>query len=127
MKTIQEIYDNSDNLYQAINDFLAQVTYPETPVRPRKPSGDTAAVYAEYAEKLAVYEEQMLHYRYERDQALAVKSQLEDELSLFLIELSGWKDHPKADNAWAYAWQEGHSSGYYEVYVNLCDLYEYFA
>ena len=128
MKTIQEIYTETGNmLSHTINAFISQVSYPETPVKPRLPQKGDSADYAEYAKELAVYEEQMIHYRQERGEAKRVLYGLEEELRLFLIELSGWQSHPKADNAWSYAWQEGHSSGYYEVYQILCDLHDYFA
>jgi len=125
MQTIQEIYNG--DLDKSIREFLNQVTFPETPVKPRKPVGSASTEWAEYAKELAVYEEQMIHYRQERDEAQRVLYGLEEELRLFLIELSGWQGHPKADNAWSYAWDEGHSSGYYEVYNILLDLHDYFA
>lgn len=34
----------------------------------------------------------------------------------------GLLNHEKANKIFDYAWQEGHSSGYYEVYQVLCDL-----
>lgn len=125
MKTIQEIYDG--NLDQSIRTFLNQVTFPETPVKPRGPIKGDSAGYAEYAKELEVYEQKMITYRREVEEAKSVKRSLEEELRLFLIELSGWQGHPKADKAWSYAWQKGHSSGYYEVYNVLCDLHDYFA
>lgn len=125
MKTIQEIYDG--NLDQSIRAFLAQVTFPEHPGPVRKPISSASTEWAEYAKELAAYEEQMLHYRHERGEAQRMLYGLEESLRLFLIELSGWQGNPKADNAWSYAWQEGHSSGYYEVYLILCNLYDYFA
>jgi hypothetical protein len=33
-------------------------------------------------------------------------------------------DYPKADKLMSYAWQEGHSGGYYEVYQIARDLVE---
>lgn len=125
MKTIQEIYNGE--LDKSIREFLNQVTFPETPVKPRLPQKGDSAEYAEYAKELAVYEEKMIHYRQESGEAQRVLYGLEEELRLFLIELSGWQDHPKAYNAWSYAWEEGHSSGYYKVYQSLCDLHDYFA
>lgn len=125
MKTIQEIYEY--DLGQAIREFLDQVKFPETPVKPRGPIKGDSAEYAEYAKELAIYEEKMIHYRQERGEAQKVLYGLEDELRLFLIEHSGWKDHPKAVDAWNYAWQQGHSSGYYEVYLILLGLHDYFA
>jgi len=125
MKTIQEIYNG--DLYQSIQEFLGQVKFPEAPVKPRSPQKGTSSDYAEYAKELAFYEESMIHYRRERDESTSILYSLEDELRLFLIEISGWKDHPKADKAWSYAWQEGHSSGYYKVFSILCELYDYFA
>jgi len=87
MQTIQEIYNG--DLDKSIREFLNQVTYPETPVRPRKPSGETSVDYANYAKELEVYEKQKLQFLSEKGRYLAVREGLEDELRLFLIELSG--------------------------------------
>lgn len=125
MKTIQEIYDG--NLDQSIRTFLNQVTFPETPVKPRGPIKGDSAGYAEYAKKLSAYEDEMLYYRRERGEAQRILYGLEEELRIFLIELSGWQGHPKAQNAWNYAYDKGQGFGYYEVYNNLCDLHDYFA
>lgn len=125
MKTIQEIYNG--NLDQSIREFLGQVKFPEAPVKPRSPQKGTSSDYAEYAKELAIYEESMIHYRRERDESTSILYSLEDELRLFLIELSGWQGHPKEDNAWSFACGQGQSSGYYEVYLILCDLHDYFA
>ena len=128
MQTIQEIYEETGNmLSHTINSFISQVSYPEKPVKPRTPMTGGSGDYAEYAKELAVCEEQMIHSRQERDEAQRILYGLEEELRLFLIELSGWQGHPKADKAWSYAWSKGSSSGYYEVYNILLDLHDYFA
>ena len=43
-----------------------------------------------------------------------------------MLEDVGLLNHPKANKIWSYAWEQGHSSGYSEVYNVLLDLTELF-
>lgn len=40
------------------------------------------------------------------------------------LEEVGLLGHPKAEKAFSYAWQQGHSAGYHEVYSYLSDIAE---
>lgn len=40
------------------------------------------------------------------------------------LEYVGLAGHPKADKVWAYAWEEGHSSGYHSVLQVLEEVAE---
>jgi len=43
-----------------------------------------------------------------------------------MLEYVGLLNHPKANKIWSYAWEQGHSSGYSEVYNVLLGLTELF-
>lgn len=128
MKTIREIYDNNGRLFESINEFLTQLETPKVDVpRPKKPTEDTSEAWEKYAKDLAAYEQAYQNYKKLSDGFYERRLAMEKELRLFLLERSGWLGHPNQDNAWKYAWEEGHSEGYYRVYAILLDLHEYFA
>lgn len=65
--------------------------------------------YEQYIEALQVFVED--------------NEKLEREFKKEAIEAVGLKDHPKADEIYAFAWDiYGHSSGFSEVFRNLINL-----
>lgn len=56
---------------------------------------------------------------YMKDQA-----RLEAMFRTDALEAVGLTTHPKADKAFAYAWEHGHASGYSEVFIHLQDIAE---
>lgn len=64
----------------------------------------TKLPYARKKENPSVYD------AYKADQ-----NRLEEEFRRDALEYVGLTGHPKADKAYAFAWQEGHASGYNDV------------
>jgi len=74
-------------------------------------------VRAKFEEDKAAYEEARRVYRAEEERLLA-------KFKADALEEVGLKDHPKADIAWAKAWEHGHSSGFSEIYYWLDEFAE---
>jgi len=116
-------------VYKAIE--YVQGLEPDFIQRPTRPTlrVHTSTAATEYAKELEEYELAQVEYETNsqirgtqvREMYVILEDYLKDEAGLYTIV-------PKANQnkVWAYAWQQGHSSGYSEVYSYLVDLVELF-
>ena len=117
------------SLYEAIEWAKAQ--YPEWPQSLKKPFLDrnaSATDAHEYAKKLEQYEKALVTHKEERriygEKTLEINATIE-----VLIKVqAGLEKVPEKSRSkvWSKAYQDGHSSGYYQVYQELCELVELF-
>lgn len=118
------------NVYEAIK--YVRGLEPEYSQRPSKPilaSKHTAVEVKEYAKSLEQYDIDLAEYSAKKEEDNKVRQELNEVLEDYLKDMSGLYDVvPKANQnkVWNYAWEQGHSSGYSEVYGYLQELVELF-
>lgn len=95
------------------------IEYPKSIGKPILKITLIADDYRKYADALEEYE----LAKEKREEKLLVynnrKQELEGEFKKDALEDVGLTDHPAANKAWNFAWEEGHSSGMYSVYSFL--------
>ena len=102
----------------------------EWPDRPKRPVANpkSSAEHKKYAAELEAYEAAMKTYDAEWA-AMEAHNHLVDHLIIeYVKKTSGLTNVPEKsrDKVWRKAWEEGHSSGYLEVYYKLLDLVDLF-
>lgn len=116
--------------YEAI-DYIKGLE-PEYISRPQKPIlnlNANASEAREYAEKLDQFDIDLAEYKIKDGERGKISRELWSVLEDYLKDEAGlYTTVPKEkqDKVWSYAWQQGHSSGYGEVYGYLVDLVELF-
>lgn len=117
-----------DAPYQAITWALEQ--RPKRLVKPAKPKGfpKTAAEARVFADALEAYELAMRQYQDHADECGKVTCEIETAITSFIKREAGLDTIPGQyqDKVWQRAWRDGHSAGYYEVYLHLCELVDIF-
>ncbi len=118
------------NVYEAI-EYVRKLE-PDYISRPSKPFlkiNATSSEVKQYAVELENYELSLVEYTANKQIRDKEVRQLYDVLENYIKEESGFYEYipkDKQDKVWSYAWQQGHSSGYSEVYNYLLDLVELF-
>lgn len=111
-------------------EYVMSLELPYT-AAPKKPSlkSHTSTDATEYAEELKQYEKELEIHTYNTIERRSISTQLDAVLEEYIKQESGFYSYipeNKQDKVWAYAWQQGHSSGYSEVYNYLIDLIDLF-
>jgi hypothetical protein len=113
---------------EKIREYLDSL-YVRKPIAPQlKSKSPTVEELKSYSEARIVYEKELENYMQDNDlynqESNRVWSLLEEKIK----EDSGLNDIPKQyrDKVYSYAYQQGHSSGYGEVYNYLIDLVNIF-
>lgn len=60
--------------------------------------------------------------QYEREEARKIQAKEEEDFKTCLLRKHGVSDNPKANQAYALAWEYGHAHGYQEVEVYFSDI-----
>lgn len=106
-------------------DYQNTMTYPDRPSKPGLIPGRKAATpedYRKLADALEAYEKDMSDFRIAQAKYNTETSRLEEQFRKDALEDVGLTGHPKADKAYSFAWEHGHSSGLGEVYQWLDDI-----
>jgi len=126
--TIEKMKDFGD-CYQAIKWAQEQYgEYPSSPSKPHMAKGHSSAEAEIYVSDLKKYEKAKDGCTKEQ----TVWRQRQSNIDLIIVEYmkdeSGFNDIPEQyrSNVYSKAWQDGHSSGFYEVYQCLRGLVEIF-
>ena len=101
--------------------YKVTLPYPPRPEKPVLSRNPTPADYRKHADDLEVHEKAMKAYKKETDKYHAEQTRLEVLFKQDALEDVGLTGHPKADKAWALAWENGHSGGYPDVYSHLLE------
>jgi len=108
-------------------DFL-----PNCPEKPKKPTinikdADSETVL-KYSEKLKKWESDMCVYQNKFNEYKDVRSMVDNMIVKLISYMSGLNKIPEQyqEKVYAIAYSHGHSYGYYEVYLKLCELVEIF-
>ena len=102
--------------------------YPKRPNKPNLPTKHSSIEAAQYAIDLQVWEKSKQEY----DEVLNLWKSSENEIADVIVEFikdeAGLETVPKQyrDKLYSKAHEDGHSSGYYEVYLKLSSLIEIF-
>lgn len=92
--------------------------------KPRIIANPTVEQAKEFVIALETYETRMLTFKKEQSLHDNERKRLNILLEEFISEESGLNDIPEASRSkvWSKAYAYGHSSGYYSVYQELCEL-----
>ena len=101
--------------------------------RPAKPKASTlsegvAAGMRKHADELEAWEAEMLAYNTSMGKIRMHNMKVDALILAFIKSESGLNDIPEQyqNKVFSKAWSDGHSSGYYEAYQQLCELVEIF-
>lgn len=126
--TVQDL--EKFNAYEAI-EYVRKLE-PDYISRPSKPflkNNATSLEVKQYAVELENYELSLVGYTANKQIRDTKAKQLNNVLEEFLKKDSGFYEYipkEKQNKVWNYVWQQGHSSGYSEVYNYLLDLVDLF-
>ena len=137
-KTIDDIrnwWNTDEGSQYGFSSLLAYVEKsigdsPEKPIKPILSQKHTANMATEYAEKLEEYENVLFpkyyikHNGYNEIRDLNIK--LIEELIKDESEFYRFVPEIYQDRVFSYAYQQGHSGGFSEIYAILCDLVKIF-
>lgn len=119
-------YQSVCHIIERAEDF--KQSHPATPYKPRLKDNATSDEVREYAKLLEEYEKSYEEYKLEHLRVRDFNMEVENEIESFIKDISGLNDIPEKsrDKVWYKAYQDGHSSGIYSVYQELCELVELF-
>ena len=128
-KKIQEIYENTRNIYDTIDDFwdlLPKRPCLENPPKLAKKDCSTSAF--KYANELVSWEIVNSDFREKEMEWIKIKYQMEDDMKGFLFTILELEHLPEwqKDKLYDIAYQRGHSSGYKDVFYELQVLSDLF-
>jgi predicted RNase H-like nuclease (RuvC/YqgF family) len=128
-KKLEDMF--GEDVYAAIKHVRENhIDWPERPVKPRLASNHSAVDAKQYTKDLEKYETANASYKVELSKIQEHNSDMDSELEIFMKEASGLNKHvpeEKRGKLWSKAWEDGHSSGYSDVYTHLCELVDLFA
>lgn len=109
----------------------AKKQYGDSPKLPTKPvllGKHTSEDVGEYQKNLQLYEKAYDDYKIEKEIFHKNRSKIDAVIVEFIKEESGLNTIPEVyrDNVYSKAYEDGHSCGYYEVYLKLNSLLEIF-
>lgn len=99
------------------------IPYPKKPVKPRLHDA-TSEEAKKFVKVLEKWEKDVVVYESERDAWRKEENKVYELIKRDCLEEVGLLGHEKADKAWSYAWEHGHSSGYNDVYLVLEEIAE---
>ena len=108
------------------DQFKNTVEYPDRPGKPVLPKCATPADYRKYAQDLEQHAARLEEYKKSSDAWHKEQGRLDDLAKQAMLEDVGLAKHPKRDKIYAYAWEQGHSGGYNDVWCVLSDIADLF-
>ena len=104
------------------------VQRPPKPPKPSLPTGSSGEI-RKYADEVEKWEKEIELYKISRKAAQEHDNLLNQMLEEYIKEEAGLNKYvPEKyrQKMWQCAWNHGHSCGYYEVYLELCNLVDIF-
>jgi hypothetical protein len=96
--------------------------YPSKPTKPILPNKHTKEQVLQYADLLEMYEADLKNYKIQKELYYEKENEMLEIFKKDLFEELGIVGHKKAELLYSKAWEKGHSSGLYEVYLQASDL-----
>ena len=105
-----------------------RLLYPERLSKPYLQKTHTSAELKQYAILLEAWEKDNAAYVEKRKEVQAQHRLVNEQIELFIKNQANFASIPtdKQDKVWSKAWEDGHSAGYHEVYLELCELVDLF-
>ncbi len=102
--------------------------WPDSITKPFLKRDHSVAEAKDYAKALEKYTKDEILYKKAKDEVIKYNNELDNLLETLMKEESGLNKLPEANRAkiWSLAWENGHSSGYSDVYTHLCDYINLF-
>lgn len=128
---IDKKFDSCGDVYQTIEyakSFYSERTF-SRPLKPILRTPHTSEQALEYSHMLKQYEADLKIYNKNKAEAITQADIINNEIVGFIKEESGLYKIPKEyqNKVYAYAWENGHSDGYYNVFNVLNELLEIFS
>jgi len=129
--TLEKIKDwnlNVSETLQKLNGF--ESPYPKKPSKPILNSKHSTEEVLEYAKKLENYDKEFEQWKFNKslyDEQDTKLSSLKEEFIKDYVGFYEYVPKDKQDKVWNKAWGDGHSNGWYEVYLHLDELVELFS
>ena len=105
---------------------MPEGSYPKPPFKPHLEREHTVEQVEQYAKNLVVYEREKIVWEEERSKYHKKENLLREQFEKDALEEVGLTDHPKASRIFAYAYAEGHSDGYGDIFSVLSDIADLF-
>jgi hypothetical protein len=102
--------------------YVNKMSYPARPVKPSAVGIKNAQNAKDFAQAYEKYEAEIKTYQQKWDAYQVEEANLCNQFRTDALEEVGLTGHPKADKAFAYAWEQGHSDGYPEVFNVLLEV-----
>lgn len=118
------------DVYQDIDNARhLKVDCPNHPRPPQKPnSGAAPKEYRIYADLLEKYDAAMVEYNTNRDIISKHNHEVDNLIENYIKAAAGLNDIPEQyrNKVWTLAYDRGHGSGYYVVFLQLLELVDIF-
>ena len=129
--TVEELTEAwSGEVYNGIEYAKSYyLEYPDKPTKPTLKHNHSSEELKKYNSDFKTYETELEIYKNKKEQYGKVQNEVDGIIEKWLKDISGFTNHvpdDKKDKVWYKAWQDGHSSGYSEVYSCLCSLVDLF-
>lgn len=108
-------------------DFEKYIFNTPRPTQPTRPvlTGKTPQHHRDYADKLEVYNEEMIEFKKELQSWYEAKDALHAQFKQDLLKTLDIANHEKADKLFDMAWEERHDEGLEAVYEYAYKLAEF--
>lgn len=103
-------------------------TYPKPPIKPVLLAKHTSEDVGKYQKNLQHFEKLYDNYKLEKEQYNTNRSKIESVIVEYIKDVAGLDTIPEQyrEKVYSKAYEDGHSSGYYEVFLKLISLLEIF-
>ena len=127
LETLKDWNLNVSETLEKLNGF--EPPYPQRPSIPMLNSKHSTEEVLEYAKKLENYDKEFEQWKFNKslyDTEISKINSLKEEFIKNYVGFYEYVPKDKQDKVWRKAWEDGHSYGYYEVYLHLDSLVELF-
>lgn len=102
--------------------------YPEKPAKPSINPKATSIEARQYVDSLEGFEKKMVEYEKQKRAYSESQGKVNGVIEEYIKDLAGFNNLPEKSKpkVWSKAWDDGHSSGYHQVYYCLRELVDLF-
>lgn len=127
--TLARLKDSFGDVNRGIE--FAQEFYPkinESPTKPFLKRNPTSTEAIAYAKALEQFEKSEIEYAKKETEYYKAKEEVDVIIRAYVKDMAGFHRIPEKyrDKVWSKAWEDGHSSGYSEIYNCLSGLVDLF-
>jgi hypothetical protein len=119
-------FDSESNAINYAESFYGE--YPNKPKKPLAPKIHTSESIKNYSSELETYETNLKEYEITRRACNIREIKINNIIIDYIKYASNIETIPEQyrDKVYSKAYEKGHSSGFYEIYCDLCGLVEIF-